>query len=128
VADRAPDEVARGSAPRAGEHPGEREERKGEVGCGDGEQAEERNGRREVPAGLKINWYMGEWGGEEREVEERGQALKRGRKRTERMNSLFKERGGGDEVRTRSITDERKKSQKWSALRFANEDSSSMRL
>jgi hypothetical protein len=80
VTDRASDEVARGSAPRAGEHPGERDERKGEVGCGDGEQAEERNGRRGVPAGPKINWYVGERGGEEREVEERGQALKRGRK------------------------------------------------
>lgn len=95
MADRAPDEVARGSAPRASEHPGERDERKGEVGCGDGEQAEERYGRRGVPARPKIDWYVGERGGEEREVEERGQALKRGRKRTERINSLLKEGGEG---------------------------------
>jgi len=75
VADRAPDEVARRGAPCAGEHPGECDEGKGEVRGRDGEQAEERYGRRRVPAGPKVDRHVGERGGEEGEVEERGQAL-----------------------------------------------------
>ncbi len=71
VAHCAPDEIARRGAPRAGEHPGERDERKGEVGRGDGEQAEERNRRRRVPARPKVDRHIGERGGEKGEVEER---------------------------------------------------------
>ncbi len=72
VADRAADEIARCGAPRAAQHPGERDERKGEVRRGDGEQAEERNGRGGVPAGPKVDRHVGERRGEEGEVEERG--------------------------------------------------------
>lgn len=72
MADRAPDKVARRGAPRAGEHPGERDEREGEVRRGDGEQAEERDGRRGVSARPEVDGHVGEGGGEEGEVEERG--------------------------------------------------------
>jgi hypothetical protein len=50
VAHAATDEIARGGTPCASEHPGECDEGKGKVGRGDGEQAEEGNGRRGVPA------------------------------------------------------------------------------
>jgi len=72
VANCAPDEVARRSTPRAREHPRERDEGKGEVWGGDGEQAEERDGRRWVSARPEVDWHVGERGGEEGEVEERG--------------------------------------------------------
>ena len=72
MADGAADEIARRGAPRAAQHPGERDERKGEVRRGDGEQAEERDGRGGVPAGPKVDRHVGERRGEEGEVEERG--------------------------------------------------------
>ena len=72
MADGAANEIARCGAPRAAQHPGERHERKGEVRCGDGEQTEERDGRGGVPAGPKVDRHVGEWRGEEGEIEERG--------------------------------------------------------
>lgn len=107
MAHRTADEVARRSAPRASEHPGEGDEGKGEVGRGDGEQAKERDGRRGVPARPKVDGHVGERGGEKREIEKRGQAL--GSKMSVLGVWLVCERGGS---RTRSMRDERKRSQK----------------
>ncbi len=72
MADGAADEIARRGAPRAAQDPGESDEGKGKVRCGDGEQAEERDGRGGMPAGPEVDRHVGEWRGEEREVEERG--------------------------------------------------------
>ena len=72
VADSTPDEIARRSAPRASEHPGKRDEGNGKIRCCDGEQAEERDGRRGMSAGPEVDGHVGERGGEEGEVEEWG--------------------------------------------------------
>ena len=69
MAHRTSDEVACGRAPRAREHPGEGDERKGKVRRGDGEQAKQRDGRRGVPARPEVDGHVGERGGEKGEVE-----------------------------------------------------------
>ncbi len=64
----APNEVARGSLPRAVEDPRERDERDREVGGRDGEEAEEGDGRRGMPAGPHVDGHEREGGREEGEV------------------------------------------------------------
>jgi hypothetical protein len=107
VPDGAPDEVARGGPPGAVEDPRERDERDGEVGRGNGDEAEEGDGRGGVPPGPEVDGDEGEGRGEEGEVEEGREGLVGGVR-----FSYIEVRERRERESTKSIMEERRRSQK----------------